>query len=358
MIKTAYPIELDIQRAWRTYLGGSLLDTLHGQESKGDDHFPEEWLFSTVSARNPGREHIQDEGLSHILADGTSLRDAILQQPEQLLGADHVAKYGHSTGVLTKVIDAYERLSIQVHPNRETAKSLFHSSYGKTECWYIIGGREVDGQPPHIYMGFKEGVSAELWQTFFDEQDIPGMLSYMHRFDVKPGDVYLIEGGVPHAISTGCLIVEIQEPTDYTVRVERITPSGYHIDDAACHQGVGFERMMECFDFTGHSREETQRRWCIPARQLEGYPQISTLIGSPNTELFSMNRIDVANRVTLPPQTRFSGLYILEGNGFFQCGETTIPVTKGSQFFLPATMEETDLVAQEPLVALQCFGPV
>lgn len=357
-MKTAHPIQLDVQRAWRTYLGGSLLDALHNQPSQGDDHFPEEWLFSTVSARNPGREHIKDEGLSHILADGTPLRDAILAQPQEMLGVGHFAKYGTSMGVLTKVIDAFERLSIQVHPDRPTAMSLFNSPYGKTECWYIIGGREVEGEPPHIYMGFKEGITAQLWQKFFDEQDIPGMLSYMHRFDVQPGDVYLIEGGIPHAIGTGCLIVEIQEPTDFTVRVERITPSGYHIDDAACHQGAGYDRMMECFNFTGLSREETQRRWLIPAQSKEDIPNISTLIGAPHTQLFSMDRIDVADRLTLPQQNRFSGMYILEGSGHFQCGEETFPLKKGDQFFLPAAMGEAILVADQPIVALQCFGPV
>lgn len=355
MINTAYPIQLDIQRAWRTYLGGSLLDALHGQPSQGDEHFPEEWLFSTVSARNPGREHIKDEGLSHILSNGMPLRDAILAQPEAMLGKDHFSKYGTSMGVLTKVIDAFERLSIQVHPDRPTAMSLFNSPYGKTECWYIIGGREVDGQPPHIYMGFKEGVTAELWQKFFDEQDIQGMLSYMHRFDVQPGEVYLIEGGIPHAIGTGCLIVEIQEPTDYTVRVERITPSGFHIDDAACHQGAGYERMMECFNFTGLSREETMNRWLVQPQEVA--PNIKKLVGEPNTDLFSMNRIDVADTVTLPQQTRFSGIYILEGAGQFQCNGETFPLQKGDQFFLPAAMSETTLVATQPIVALQCFGP-
>ena len=51
------PVRLKTSRAWRTYLGGAMISALHGEEGE-DGHFPEEWLMSTVTARNAGREHI------------------------------------------------------------------------------------------------------------------------------------------------------------------------------------------------------------------------------------------------------------------------------------------------------------
>lgn len=55
MIASAdFPFLLDNPRAWRTYLGGRMLDALHDQPGK-IDHFPEEWILSTVAARNAGR---------------------------------------------------------------------------------------------------------------------------------------------------------------------------------------------------------------------------------------------------------------------------------------------------------------
>ena len=58
------PIKLTSERAWRTYLGGNMLDSFHGREVCEDSHFPEEWIMSTTAAKNAGREHIRDEGMS------------------------------------------------------------------------------------------------------------------------------------------------------------------------------------------------------------------------------------------------------------------------------------------------------
>ena len=52
-----------------------------------------------------------------------------------MLGRKHVEQYDTQLGVLVKIIDAAERLTVQVHPNRKQAKQLFESDYGKTECW-------------------------------------------------------------------------------------------------------------------------------------------------------------------------------------------------------------------------------
>ena len=81
------PFALDNPRAWRTYLGGKLLDALHGRPEQEDTHFPEEWIASTVTARNAGREHILDEGLSHPEeAPQVSLRELIESDPAAYLG--------------------------------------------------------------------------------------------------------------------------------------------------------------------------------------------------------------------------------------------------------------------------------
>lgn len=153
------------------------------------------------------------------------------------MGADHWARYGASLGVLVKLIDAGERLTVQVHPDRETAEKLFHSRYGKTECWYVLGGRTINGEEPCIYLGFRPGVTRSQWKQLFREQNCAGMLACLHKIPVHRGEVILIRGGVPHAIGAGCFLTEIQEPTDYTIRVERTTPSGLRIADSACLGG-------------------------------------------------------------------------------------------------------------------------
>ena len=129
------PIFFERNRTYRVYLGGKLFEGLFG-DAPEDSHFPEEWIMSTTAARNAGREHIQNEGMSIEVSSGRFLKDLIEEHPEDMLGKAHLDTHGATTGVLIKLIDSAERLSIQVHPNKEMARTWFHSDYGKTECWH------------------------------------------------------------------------------------------------------------------------------------------------------------------------------------------------------------------------------
>ncbi len=239
---TDFPFLLDNPRAWRTYLGGRMLDALHGDSNGEDGHFPEEWILSTVAARNAGREQFPEEGMSHLRGTDVTLRSVLESDTEGYLGKGAAQP---TLGVLTKLIDSAERLTLQVHPDKPTALRLFRSQYGKTECWHILSGHPVNGEEPCIYYGFRPDMTRARWEALFHAQDIPGMLAGMQKYPVHPGDTILIEGGMPHAIGAGCFLVEIQEPTDYTIRVERTTPSGFAVADSMCHQGLGFETMFE-----------------------------------------------------------------------------------------------------------------
>ncbi len=359
-MKYSEPVKLTSARAWRTYTGGSLIDAIHGIESKEDTNFPEEWIMSTVTARNPGREAFSNEGMSFLQGQNTSLLDFIRSDSSLLLGRKHYDKLGATTGVLVKIIDAAERLTVQVHPNKEKALSLFNSLYGKTESWHVLGGRVINGEKPCIYMGFKEGITREKWVKCFEKQDIPTLLSLMHRFDVKEGETYLIKGGVPHAIGQGCLLIEIQEPTDYTIRVERITPQGLRIDDRACHQGLGFERMFDCFEYEGINKEEAYRRWCIPPKTIESNKNLihRNVIGYDSTPCFSLDRYDLKGSEKFSTKGRFFGLYVYSGSGEMK-GKTTAPISRGDQFFVPASSDDFTITSTDssPMVIFQFFGP-
>ena len=217
------PIKMLPNRVWRIYLGGLLLDELRGDEGS-DGYFPEDWLASVVEANNPPRADAPErEGLSRVETENgvRYLKDLIDADPQAYLGKAHIASHGAHFGVLTKFLDSAERLPIQVHPDKTAAKTLFRSDYGKTEAWYILGGREINGEAPYILLGFREDVTKQQLRELFDRQDIAGMAALMHKVPVQAGDVFLIEGGTPHAIGPGCFLLEIQEPTDYTIRTPR-----------------------------------------------------------------------------------------------------------------------------------------
>lgn len=348
------PIKLTAERAWRTYLGGSLLDSFHSREMGEDTHFPEEWIMSTTAARNAGREHIQDEGMSRDVITGETLKCLIEQNPAQMLGKKHFEKYGANTGVLIKLIDSAERLSIQVHPNKEMARTLFASEYGKTECWCILGGRTINGEEPCIYLGFKEGITREKWKKVFEEQDIPAMLDCLHRVPVKDGDVFLIPGGLPHAIGSGCFLMEIQEPTDFTIRTERTTPSGFCIADSMCHQGIGFEKMFDCFCYEGRNEEDNLRAYRM-VQQKNGNAEV--LIGYHTTSCFQITVYDVKSSMAFAGQDVFCGMYVLSGTGKICCDDGTVmAVEKGDQIFVPANTAMT-IHATGELRFAQLNGP-
>ena len=331
------PVRIRSERAWRTYHGGRLLDEMHGISPARDSHFPEDWISSTVRAINAGREDVV-EGLNRLADADMTLKDYVAADMVAALGRDHVARMGESLGVLVKLIDAAERLGVQCHPDKAKAREFFDSPFGKTECWHIVGGREIGGERPCVYMGFRPGVTKERWRDVFERQDIPAMLGMLHRIEVKNGDTFFIEGGTPHAIGAGCLLVEIQEPTDYTFRTEKVTPQGFEIPDRACHYGIGFDKMFECFHYEGCDEAEARRRYMVGSQvkeRTDGFVR-TEIIGSPRTDCFSLERFDIRRECRFAAEGDFSALYVLSGRGRLESEAGSVEMRPGDQFFVPA----------------------
>lgn len=358
------PFKLSRNRVWRTYAGGERLEKWQGSSNPSDSSFPEEWVASTVVASNVGREEVV-EGLSEIvLENGSSitLKDLIDRYPEEILGRNHTSHYGSETALLVKVLDAGERLTIQVHPDREFAKSAFDSLFGKTEAWYILGGRSIDGEEPYVLFGFKPGMTQEKWKRLFEQQDIPGMIDALHKIPVQTGDVFLVEGGVPHAIGSGCFLIEIQEPTDYTLRVERTTPRGLSLPDQACHQGIGFERMLECFHYEAYDDQETLSRWKKePAlvRQDSGGTEY-VLIDKKHTDRFRMHLLEVQDELPVNGEGTFSIAIVISGSGKIICQGKEQDVSQADKIFLPAIIDQVNWIniGKDPLKVIVCYPPV
>ena len=220
-------------RVRRAYTGGMKIDKFKGKTDCKNGRTPEEWLASTVTAFNPDMI-IENEGLS-ICENGQFFKDLIAKNPDAILGKGN----GESLAILVKLLDSAERLVIQCHPTIQFAKEQFGSSFGKTECWYMLDCTD----DACVYLGFKEGITKEKWQEYFYNQDIDGMLNSLHKFPVKNGDLWFVAGGVPHAIGGGCMMIELQEPSDLMVIPERVTPAGIKLNDSKLHGGLGFENV-------------------------------------------------------------------------------------------------------------------
>lgn len=355
VLRTDAPLRLKSARAWRTYTGGRLIDEMQGLSPARDTHFPEDWIMSVVRAGNPGREEIV-EGLNELAEEGQgTLRDLIAADPVSALGAAHVERWGATPAVLVKIIDAAERLAVQVHPDTDHAARYFGSPFGKTECWHILGVRSPDAC---VHLGFKPGVTREKWE----EAAANGtLLHLLHRFPAHPGDTFLVKAGVPHAIGAGCLLVEIQEPTDFTLRAERMTPQGYRMEDRQMHGGIGFEAMFDCFSYDGLEEEEARRRWCPAPRLLEDTPGFTRreLVGRADTPCFALERLDIRGECRIDPSGRFCGLYATSGRGVLRSVSGEEPVSPGTQFFVPAASKPFTIKADPsaPLTLFRALPP-
>jgi len=346
----------------RTYKGGKLLDEWKGNPRPEDGYTPELWVASVTTAFDPNKTG-SAEGLS-MFEDGgrmVSLKSYIESDPEGVLGKEHFRKFGVTTGVLTKVLDSSERLIIQVHPDKKAAKRLFDSDYGKTEAWYVMGGRKIGGEDPYVLFGFKPGITEEKWRRLFETQDIRGQEDALHKFTVKPGEVMLIEGGMPHAIGPGCLILEIQEPTDITLRTERRSPSGLAIPDVLCHQGIGFDRMLECFHYEGFTEDEIRAKWYVEPELIKKTPDIEEfrLVGERNTRFFGLEKALVRGKAALASRDSFHALVVMRGKAALSWNEGRMEVVQGDQVFVPADCGDlgVERIGGHEVELVKCLPP-
>lgn len=352
------PLKQLPNRVWRTYSGGALIDKWRESASENDGNMPEEWIMSTISARGKGRP--EEEGLSVVVTPSglIPLKELVSSDPKLFLGTGLAEKYG-TTGVLIKLIDSRERLTIQVHPDKQFAKEMLNSAFGKTEAWYILGGRDINGEKNSVYVGFREGITEEKWRDLFLRQDIQGMLDSLHRFDVKPGDAIIIHGGVPHAIGSGCFLLEVQEPTDYTMRVEKVTPGGLTISDELIHQGIGVEKMLKCFHYDGCSFATAEKKWKITPEIIETSDDfiLKSIFNRSHTDCFSLNELDLNGLMILEGNGSFFAGVIYSGEGTISCNGKEYSYTQGDEFFFSAAIENITFRSDVATKVLLCYPP-
>lgn len=113
--------------------------------------------------------------------------------------------------LLVKIIDARDKLSIQVHPDDAYAAQYENGSLGKTECWYIMDCPEG----AELVIGHKAKTREELREMVHRGR----YMDLIRRVPVKKGDFVQIEPGTIHAITEGMLILETQQSSDLTYRV-------------------------------------------------------------------------------------------------------------------------------------------
>ncbi len=332
------PLFFKKNRVRRIYTGGSQFATFFGDDST-EGFFPEEWVCSYVKALNEGSD-IPDEGIS-VTEDGAKFDELLKDYTEEMLGEGRT-----ELGILTKILDSSIRLPVQCHPDKEFSRKYFNSEYGKTESWIILGA----GEDACIYFGFNKRYTKEEFRAAFDK-DESVLVSMLNKIPVKPGDVFLIPGKAIHAIGKNCLLLEVQEPTDFTIQPEN-TCGDYVLSDNEKYLGLDPDIAFDCFDMELDSLEKTLKAAkCEP----EKVGHTEKLITHEKTPCFAVTRYTVnGEKVSLPAP----GVYVVtEGNGNVVCGDYERDVKKGDYFFAPAVIDGK-LFAEGNMQIIQCDLPL
>lgn len=126
-------------------------------------------------------------------------------------GADFLgSKCGGDFPVLFKLIDANDRLSVQVHPDNTYAAK--DGDNGKTEMWIVLCAEEGAG----LYLGFENPITRDEFAEMISANRLESALCFV---PAKAGDSFFLPAGLVHAIGKGLLIAEIQQSSDATYRV-------------------------------------------------------------------------------------------------------------------------------------------
>jgi len=141
---------------------------------------------------------------------GTTLNELWNVKRTEIFGPAYASHPAPRFPILIKLLDARERLSVQVHPPADLAPSL--NGEPKTEMWYFAS--TLPGA--NIYAGLKKGTTRERFETLLRDGHVEEAL---HTVSVEAGDSIFIPSGRLHAIGEGNVIVEVQQNSDTTYRV-------------------------------------------------------------------------------------------------------------------------------------------
>jgi mannose-6-phosphate isomerase len=239
---------------------------------------------------------------------GRGLDELIKEQGNKLLGSKIDLNW---FPLLIKMINAKDKLSVQVHPNDEYGKAV-EGEMGKTEVWYVVEALEG----ANLVVGTKE-CSKEDFQKAIENGKFD---QYMNKLDVKKGDVYFVKSGLVHAIGEGVIIAEIQQNSDTT----------YRVYDYNRGRELHVEKALDVVDLS--LRGEKSKGLTI---KYEGYDKTYYCLGKD----FSLELYDITSKLyENSDKERFYAFTCVEGKGKITHKEENIEINRGDSFLIPATM--------------------
>ncbi|MBM7687827.1 mannose-6-phosphate isomerase, class I [Enterococcus ureilyticus] len=258
------------------------------------------------------------------------------------LWANHRELFGGAKGdvfpLLTKILDAEDDLSVQVHPD-DTYGLAHEGELGKTECWYII-----DAEPGStIIYGHNANTREEL-ETMIKEERWDDLLK---KVPVKKGDFFYVPSGTIHAIGKGIMILETQQSSDTTYRVYDYDRK----DDQGQARELHIQQSVDVTTVPAKAAELSIQQ------QNQGQSSIITYLKTP---FFNVYEWQVKGLLKLKKNAPYTLATVIDGVGSLiieeidSLKEERYELSKGTSFILPTDIAkwrfegELTIIASEP----------
>jgi mannose-6-phosphate isomerase len=257
---------------------------------------------------------------------GQTLRRLMEREAGALLGA--AAAQHARFPWLVKLLDAWDWLSVQVHPSEADVVRLWPGEGSKTEAWFILAAAPTS----RVYAGLLPGVDEKRLRQGLAAGTVGDCL---HQFRPRPGDCVFLPAGTVHAVGGGVLMAEVQQTSDATFRLFDWDRRDAHGRPRQLH----IEEALACINWeTGPVR---------PIRA-EGYPTVDDrplrARHSLRQELvrcryFLMEYVRQAGQSSWGGTGRLQVVVVLHGRGRLETGEGDWPLAAGDTLLLPAALD-------------------
>ena len=313
---TFQPIFKD--RIW----GGRELERLYGKKIPAGQ-IGEAWGISD----RPGDASVITNGP---LA-GKDLRWLMENHAAEILGSAKPAT-DRRFPLLCKILDAREKLSLQVHPPASKAAEL--KGEPKTEMWFI-----ADAAPgASLYVGLKRGATRAEFERKISDGTVADCF---HRIPVKAGDTMFLPSGRVHAIGDGLVIFEIQQNSDTTYRVFDWNRLGLDGQPREMHVA----QSLASIDFKDFEPKLVETKFIA-----DGKIQKRSLVKDPLFNVEAWKLAPTINGLLKPRKLQI--IVVTAGEIEIKSGVTSVNLSAGQFCLVPASLEPTEVLAKSAAAVL------
>jgi mannose-6-phosphate isomerase len=287
-----------MERIW----GGRRLESELGKKLPPQKPIGESW---EIVDRAEAQSIVRNEPLR-----GRTLHELWTQHRDEIFGEVPDAP---RFPLLLKLLDAHQKLSLQVHPPEGVAERL--GGEPKTEFWYVAAA----GPGAEIYLGFRESITREHFEKALRDGTAA---DHVHKIRVKTGDAALLPAGRFHAVGAGNLLIEIQQNSDTTYRVF----DWNRVDSKGTPRQLQIDEALQCIDLNDVRPQLLQ-------------PEGELLL---RHNLFEIQKWNLDSPREIAPRGKFAIACCLIGA--LRCAD--VDLMPGEFFLIPAQLENRQLHPQ------------